>query len=96
MNHNFFVYILSSKINGTIYVGVTNDLVRRVYEHKNGLVKGFTKKYKVHCLVYFESIQDINAAIEREKRIKKWNRNWKKALIEKNNPEWQDLYNDIL
>ena len=90
------VYILASKRNGTIYVGVTTDLVKRVYEHKNDVVDGFTKKYHVHMLVYFEMHNDIVMAITREKQIKKWNRAWKIQLIEQQNPEWQDLYDGLL
>jgi len=90
------VYILASKRNGTLYVGVTSDLVKRVYEHKNGLADGFTKKYGIHNLVYFELHEDMNTAIAREKQIKKWNRTWKLELIEKSNPEWKDLYDDIV
>ena len=92
----YFVYILASRRNGTLYVGVTNDLVRRIYEHKNDLVEGFSQEYAVHELVYFEACEDIRTAIEREKRIKKWNRQWKIELIEKNNPEWNDLYPSIV
>lgn len=90
------VYILASKRNGTLYTGVTSDLVKRVYDHKNGLADGFTKKYKVHHLVYFELHEDMYAAISREKQIKKWNRAWKLELIEKNNPAWKDLYESIV
>jgi len=90
------VYILASKRNGTLYVGVTSDLVKRVYEHKHDLADGFTKEYKVHYLVYFELHQDMNAAITREKQIKKWNRAWKLELIEKSNPTWKDLYEEIV
>jgi putative endonuclease len=93
---NYFVYILASKRNGTLYIGVTNDLIRRVYEHKNDLVEGFTQKYGVHTLVYYEMFDDIENAILREKRLKKWNRKWKLELIEKNNPNWRDLYPDLL
>ena len=82
--------------NGTIYTGVTSDLVKRVYEHKNDLVEGFTSKYGVHKLVYYEMADDIEAAIEREKQIKNWQRRWKLELIEEMNPTWQDLYDDIL
>jgi putative endonuclease len=92
---SYWVYILASKIGGTIYIGVTNDLVRRVYEHKEGLADGFTKKYLVHNLVYFEQHSDIEAAIRREKRLKKWNRPWKIQLIEESNPNWIDLYPGI-
>ena len=90
------VYILASKRNGTLYTGVTSDLVKRVYDHKNGLADGFTKKYRVHDLVYFELHEDMLAAISREKQIKKWNRAWKLDLIEKNNPAWKDLYESIV
>jgi len=91
MKH-YYVYILASKKNGTLYVGVTSDLIKRVYEHKEGFVEGFTKKYKVHYLVYYEDTNEINAALAREKQMKKWDRKWKIELIEKNNPEWRDLY----
>ena len=90
------VYILATKRNGTLYTGVTSDLVKRVFDHKNGLADGFTKKYKVHHLVYFELHEDMYTAISREKQIKKWNRAWKLELIETNNPEWKDLYEDII
>ena len=90
------MYIVASKPNGTLYTGVTSDLVKRVYEHKDGLADGFTKKYDVHRLVYFEMHEDMNAAIAREKQIKKWDRAWKLELIEKGNPAWKDLYDDIV
>lgn len=93
---NYYVYILSSKRNGTLYIGVTNDLIRRVYEHKNNLIDGFTKKYSVHTLVYYEQTENIETAITREKRLKKWYRKWKIELIEKNNPEWNDLYEELI
>ena len=93
---SYYVYMLASKRNGTLYIGVTNDLVRRVYEHKEGLVEGFTKKYKVDRLVYFEETNDVESAITREKRLKKWNRQWKIELIEKENPEWKDLYEGMI
>ena len=92
---NYFVYILASKRNGTLYIGVTNDLHRRIYEHKEDLVEGFTKKYSIHSLVYYEPCEDIKSAIEREKQLKKWNRRWKIELIEKGNPDWIDLYPDV-
>ena len=79
-----------------LYIGVTSDLIKRVYEHKNDMVDGFTHKYHIHSLVYFEITEDVNSAISREKQLKKWNRAWKIALIEKNNPEWRDLYYDLL
>lgn len=90
------VYILASKRNGTLYTGVTSDLVIRVWEHKNNLEDGFTKKYDVHMLVYFEQHVEMTAAITREKQIKKWNRAWKLRLIEEHNPEWKDLYEGLL
>ena len=93
---DYFVYILASKRNGTLYIGVTSDLVRRIYEHKNNLIEGFTKKYKVHHLVYYEITNDIKSAIEREKRLKKWNRKWKLELIERMNPQWKDLYDELI
>lgn len=95
MENKYYVYILASKRNGTLYVGMTNNLARRIYEHKNNLVDGFTKKYSVHNLVYFEETNNINMAIEREKQLKKWNRKWKLDLIEKENPDWNDLYNNL-
>ena len=93
---SYFVYIIASKRNGTLYIGVTNDLVKRVYEHKQGLVEGFTKKYKVDRLVFFEETNDVESAIIREKQMKKWNRKWKIELIEKQNPEWKDLYEGMV
>ncbi len=97
MTHDrkYYVYILASKRNGTLYTGVTNDLVRRVGEHKAGTNEGFTKKYRVNKLVYFESTNDVRDAIKREKQIKKWLRKWKIALIESRNPEWKDLYDEL-
>ncbi|HXJ02696.1 MAG TPA: GIY-YIG nuclease family protein [Micropepsaceae bacterium] len=88
---NYYVYILASDRNGTLYVGVTNDIARRLYEHRNDLIEGFTKRYAVHHLVWYEVHNDINEAILREKRIKKWNRKWKLRLIEEANPDWADL-----
>jgi putative endonuclease len=88
----YFVYILASKRNGTLYIGVTNDLIRRVWEHREGVAVGFTKKYGVTTLVYYEAFEEISAAIQRETRLKKWKRLWKIALIEKDNPRWLDLY----
>jgi len=90
--HQYFVYILASGLGGTLYIGVTNDLVRRVSEHRAGLVEGFTRKYGVVRLVYFEEFGDIRDAIAREKRLKKWNRAWKVQLIEERNPNWDDLF----
>jgi putative endonuclease len=95
IERSYWVYILASRIGGTLYIGVTRDLIRRVYEHKMGLADGFTKKYGVHRLVYFEQYSDIEAAIVREKRLKKWNRSWKIQLIEEKNPNWDDLYPQI-
>jgi putative endonuclease len=88
--------MLASRKNGTLYVGVTHDLVKRVYEHKHNFTEGFTKKYKVHTLVWYETYNDIREAITREKQIKKWNRNWKLRLIEELNNEWKDLYSEIV
>jgi putative endonuclease len=92
---SYYVYILASKRNGTLYIGITNDLIRRVYEHKNNIIEGFTKKYNVHSLVYYEVTSEIGAAIQREKQLKKWRRDWKLALIEKENPDWRDLYEEM-
>jgi putative endonuclease len=89
------VYILATHIGGTLYIGVTSDLVRRVHIHKEKLLKGFTKEYDVVRLVYFEQFGEIGAAIQREKRLKKWRRGWKVRLIEENNPNWDDLYPSI-
>jgi putative endonuclease len=86
------VYILASKRNGTLYIGATSDLIKRVWEHKNGMVEGFTKRYSVHRLVWYEMHESIESAITREKRIKEWKRTWKLELIESANPEWEDLY----
>jgi putative endonuclease len=94
--HLYFVYILASQRNGTLYIGVTNDVTRRTWQHKNDLIEGFTKKHGVHILVWFEAHTDIHAAIEREKRLKRWNRAWKIQLIEKNNSGWNDLYERLL
>jgi putative endonuclease len=91
----FYVYILASRIGGTLYIGVTNDLIRRVAEHRLKVVKGFTEKYDVVRLVYFEQFDDPENAIKREKRLKKWNRAWKVRLIEEQNPNWNDLYAEI-
>jgi putative endonuclease len=90
------VYLLASRRNGTLYAGVTSDLVKRIYEHREGLVDGFTKTYGVKALVWFEGTGSIEAAIQREKQLKNWKREWKVALIEKDNPQWRDLYPDLL
>lgn len=92
--HQYYIYILASQKNGTLYIGVTNDLERRVLEHKRKINEGFTSKYDVTRLVYYESFQYINDAILREKRLKKWNRQWKINLIEEENMEWNDLSED--
>ena len=91
----FYVYILCSKQHGTLYIGVTSDLIKRVYEHKNDFVEGFTRKYHVHRLVWYEIHESWESAGQREKQIKKWKRAWKLNLIEKNNPSWDDLYESI-
>ena len=92
----YYVYIMASKRNGTIYVGSTSNLVRRAYEHRQGLVEGFTKKHGVNRLVHFEQTTNARAAIQRERTIKHWRRAWKIALIEETNPQWRDLYEDIV
>lgn len=91
----YFVYILASKRNGTLYIGVTNDLVRRVFEHREGTGSDFTSRYAVKRLVHFEEATDIRAAIQREKTLKHWPREWKVALIEQTNPDWNDFYDRI-
>jgi putative endonuclease len=96
MSKSYYVYILASEKNGTLYIGVTNDLSRRVLEHREGLVPGFTQKYAVKCLVHFEEFGDIGLAIDRETRLKKWKRRWKVELIEKGNPDWRDLYERLI
>ncbi|QVL45853.1 MAG: GIY-YIG nuclease family protein [Methylophilaceae bacterium] len=90
------VYILASERNGTLYIGVTSDLVKRVWEHQSDFVEGFTKKYKVHHLVWYEIHDNMEAAINREKQLKEWKRQWKITLIEKTNPYWNDLYASIV
>lgn len=90
------VYILASQKNGTLYIGVRGNLVQRIWQHKNDLVEGFTKRYGIHMLVYYELHSDINSAITREKQLEKWNREWKLGLIEQNNPQWQDLWPTII
>jgi putative endonuclease len=92
----YFVYILTSKRNGTLYTGITSNLVKRVWQHKHGMIDGFTAKYKVKKLVYYKAHNDPESAITREKQIKKWNRTWKLRLIEEKNPHWNDLYEEIL
>lgn len=93
---NYFVYIMASRRNGVLYIGITNDILRRVYEHKSEFIPGFSKKYKTHLLVYYEIYNDVYEAIKREKRLKKWKREWKIILIEEKNPEWKDLYGDLI
>lgn len=95
MTKTYYVYILASKRNGTLYIGVTNNLERRLYEHRNNLIEGFTNKYNVHNLVYYEDVNDIQVALQREKQLKRWTRKWKLELIEKVNPAWRDLANDF-
>jgi putative endonuclease len=92
---DYFVYILTNKPHSTLYVGATNDLVRRVYEHREGTVPGFTKRYGLKQLVYFEKYDTPTLAIQREKNIKHWSRAWKMQLVESSNPQWRDLHNDI-
>ena len=89
------VYILASRPHGTLYIGVTSDLAQRVWQHKNDLVAGFTKRYKVHTLVWYEAHESMESAITKEKMLKKWNRTWKIELIEKGNPSWKDLYHEL-
>ena len=96
MEKNFYVYILTNQRNGTLYVGVTSDLIKRVWEHKNKVLKGFTEQYNVNKLVYYEHFVDAEHAIGREKRLKKYNRKWKTDLIERMNPAWKDMYEDLL
>ena len=91
----YFVYMLASKRNGTLYIGVTNNLLKRVHQHKNDVTEGFTRKYNVHSLVYYEVFNRIQDAITREKQIKKWKRQWKMELIEKSNPNWEDLFESL-
>ncbi len=96
MNKQYYVYILANEYNTTLYIGITNNLIKRIHEHKNNLVEGFTEKYNVHRLVFYEVTDNIESAITREKRIKNWKREWKNNLIKDFNPTWKDLYNDIL
>lgn len=93
---NYYVYILASQRNGTLYIGVTSNLIRRVWQHKTGEVPGFTSEYKVHQLVYYEIHNDIMMALKREKNLKAWKRAWKLGLIDHNNPDWKDLYLTLL
>jgi len=91
----YYVYLLASGRHGTLYVGITNDLVRRIHEHRTDVIDGFTKRYRVHNLVHFEIFDDPRSAIEREKKLKRWRREWKVALFAETNPEWRDLYDDL-
>ena len=90
-----YVYILASKKHGTLYIGVTSNLVKRIFEHKNNIIGGFTQKYRVHNVIYYETHNSIQEAITREKQLKKWKRDWKINLIERENPEWIDLYHGL-
>ena len=96
MEKSYYIYILASRRNGTLYIGVTSDLIKRVWQHKNKFVEGFTEKYGVDKLVYYEQIEDAENALRREKRLKKYNRKWKMDIIEKLNPDWKDLYEELI
>jgi len=96
VNKHPAVYILASKRNGTLYIGVTSDLAKRIWEHKNNVIEGFTKRYNIHRLVWYELHENMESAINREKQMKEWKRMWKLELIENSNPDWQDLYDNIL
>jgi putative endonuclease len=96
MNKQPAVYILASKRNGTLYIGVTSDLVKRVWQHRNDMEEGFTKRYGIHHLVWYELHENMESALQREKRLKEWKRAWKLELIERFNPEWEDLYHTIV
>jgi len=96
MEKSFFVYILANRRNGTLYIGVTSNLLKRVWEHKNKLVEGFTARYGIDKLVYYEQFKDAKSALRRKKRLKKYNRKWKLDLIEKSNPDWKDLYKELI
>jgi putative endonuclease len=96
VNKQLAVYILVRKRNGTLYIGVTSDLVKRIWEHRENMVEGFTKRYNLHRLVWYELQESMESAIIREKRLKNWNRNWKLELIENSNPKWLDLYHTIV
>jgi putative endonuclease len=92
----YYVYMMASKKNGTLYIGMTNDLIKRVYQHKNNIIKGFSEKYSVHRLVYYETYRYFKDAINREKQLKRWKRAWKIRLIEQGNPNWEDLYPKLM
>ncbi len=95
MTKYYYVYILASQRNGTLYIGITSNLLKRVWQHKNEIFKGFTEKYKIDKLVYCETFESVGDALAREKQLKKWNRQWKINLIEKENPKWIDLYEEM-
>lgn len=95
MNKKGYVYILANQRNGTLYIGVTSDLIRRIWEHKEGAIEGFSKQYGLKTLVWYEVHEDITEAIKREKTMKKWNRKWKLRVIEESNPDWRDLYGEL-
>jgi putative endonuclease len=95
MKESFYVYMLASKRNGTLYIGVTSNMLKGIWEHKNGVVEGFTKKYRVHMLVWYEQHENTESAIKRERSMKEWQRDWNIQLIEKSNPEWTDLYRGL-
>lgn len=94
MKH-YYIYILANQKNGTLYIGLTSDIIKRIWQHQNDLIDGFTKKYSIHRLVYFEEVGDVRSAISREKQLKGWKRCWKIELIEQNNPNWDNLSSDI-
>ena len=96
MAKQFYIYILASKPNGTLYTGVTSNLIQRVWQHKHDVIQGFTRKYNVKTLVYYEVHENAESGLTREKKIKRWRRAWKLGLIENSNPEWRDLYENIL
>ena len=93
---SYFVYLMANKYNNVLYIGMTNDLIRRVFEHKNNLIEGFTKKYNCHKLVWFQETNDVVSAITQEKGMKKWKREYKENVINELNPEWKDLYDDLV
>lgn len=93
--NSYYVYILTNKKDGTLYIGVTSDLIKRIWQHKNKEIEGFSKKYNLKSLVYYQIFEEIEEAIKREKALKKWNRDWKIKLIEENNIDWSDLYQSI-
>ena len=95
LTRSYYVYLLASRRHGTLYLGVTSDLPKRVWQHKQGLIEGFTKRHGVKTLVWYEQTESIESAIAREKQIKKWNRDWKIELIESSNPQWKDLCEEI-